>query len=71
MQFLGLLVPLLALLATVAFIWLLVLAFQRSLWWGVAVLFLSPFSLVIYAIKYWNESKRPFMIYAGSVASLI
>ncbi len=54
---------LLVLVALVAFIWLVVLAFQKRIWWGVGVLFLSPMTATMYAIKYWKEVKRPFLVY--------
>jgi 4-amino-4-deoxy-L-arabinose transferase-like glycosyltransferase len=68
MKLLGLLMPILTLVALVAFIWLTVVAFKRSMLWGFLVLLLSPITAVIFAVKYWQESKKPFLIYAGSVA---
>lgn len=56
---------LLGLVAFGTYIWLLVLAFKRSAGWGLAVLFLSPIAAIIFAIQYWEESKKPFLITTG------
>jgi hypothetical protein len=57
---------LLFLISLVAFIWLLVVAFKRSVLWGLAVLLLSPITAIIYALKFWDESKKPFGVYAST-----
>ncbi len=49
------------LVSLVAFIWLVVLAFKRRLWWGVGVLLLSPITATIFALKYWDTAKKPFV----------
>ena len=71
MKLLGLLFPLLVLVTLVGFIWLVVVAFKRSVGWGILVLLLSPFSAIFFAVKYWQESKKPFLIYIGSVSASI
>jgi len=71
MKLLGLLFPLLVLVTLVGFIWLVVVAFKRSVGWGIGVLLLSPFSAIVFAVKYWQESKKPFLIYIGSVSASI
>ena len=72
MQLLGLLTPLLGFIAFAAFVWLVVVAFKNSAMWGVLVLLLSPITAIVFAIKYWEESKKPFLIYMGStVASVV
>jgi len=50
------------------FIWLLKVAFSRSTLWGVLVLLFSPIAAAIFAVKFWNESKKPFLVYSGSIA---
>jgi len=50
----------------VGFVWLCVLAFKEHIGWGLAVFFLSPVAAIVFAIKHWQESKKPFLIYAGS-----
>lgn len=56
----------LGLISFVIFIWLVVLAFKKRLWWGLGVLLLSPISATIFALKYWDEVKRPFLGYAAT-----
>ncbi|MFQ5961894.1 MAG: hypothetical protein ACE5MG_10905, partial [Candidatus Methylomirabilales bacterium] len=61
----------LGLVSFVIFIWLVVLAFKRSVWWGLGVLFLSPIAAAFFARKYWDEVKLPFVVYASTfLASL-
>lgn len=66
MTLVSLLSPLLSLVAVAAFIWLVVVAFKRSVLWGLLVLFLSPITAIVFAIKFWQESKKPFLAYIGS-----
>ncbi len=47
-------------IVVVTSIWTLVLAFQRHIGWGLAVLFV-PFAQLIFVIKAWEEAKRPFL----------
>lgn len=54
------------LIAVVALIWLTVRAFRRSALWGLGVLFLSPIVSTFYGIKYWDEDKKPFLIYTAA-----
>ncbi len=42
-------------------VWIMVLAFQESVAWGLGCLFV-PFVSLIFVIQYWQESKRPFLI---------
>lgn len=69
MQVLGILFPLIGLVSLVAWVWLVVVAFKRSVGWGIAVLLLSPIAPVVFAVKYWQESKKPFLICVGSVTA--
>ena len=71
MRLLGILFPLLTLVSLVGYIWLVAVAFKRSVGWGIGVLLLSPISAIIFAVKYWQESKKPFLIYIGSVSASI
>lgn len=61
----------LGLIALAAFVWLVVLAFKRHLGWGLAVLFLSPVSATIYAIKYWDRAKKPFLLYVTTMVASV
>jgi hypothetical protein len=51
--------------ALICHIWILVLEFRRSVWWGLGGIFLSFPVNLIFVIKYWSESKRPFLIGVG------
>jgi hypothetical protein len=53
----------------VGFVWLCVLAFKEHIGWGLAVFFLSPVAAVIFGIKFWQDSKKPFLICAGSTVA--
>jgi len=56
---------LISIVSLVAFGFLLVSGFKRSVLWGLAIL-LIPFSTLVYAYKYWAEVKKPFLVYAGT-----
>lgn len=53
--------------AAVAGIWLLVVAFHESTMWGLGCLFCNAVAL-IFVIIHWAEAKRPFLIQLGGVA---
>jgi len=62
-----------ALVALVTLSWLTLHAFKKHSLWGIAVLLLSPFSALCFAIKYWKDEKKPFLTYVasfGTAASL-
>ncbi len=71
MKLLGMLFPLLGLVTLVGYIWLVVVAFKRSVGWGIGVLLLSPISAIVFAVKYWQESKKPFLVFIGSMSASI
>jgi hypothetical protein len=48
-------------LSFVGGIWLLVAAFQTSVWWGLGSL-LVPFVSLIFVIMNWQVAKKPFLI---------
>jgi hypothetical protein len=48
-------------IAFAANIWLVIVAFQRSVLWGIAALFV-PFAALVFAIMYWQDAKKPFLI---------
>jgi hypothetical protein len=57
--------------ALVGGIWLLVVAFKESVWWGLGSLLL-PFVSLIFVIMHWQVSKKPFLIsLAGTVLLLV
>ena len=49
-------------------IWLLITAFQESVGWGLACMFLPVVSL-IFVFVHWQEAKRPFLV--GLAGNLI
>ena len=51
-------------------IWLVVIGFQRSILWGLAVLFI-PFAGLIFVIMYWQDAKKPFLISLGAFAVFV
>jgi hypothetical protein len=50
-----------AVLALVGGLGVLLAAFRTGMLWGLAILLLSPLSL-IYLVLYWQEAKRPFFL---------
>ena len=55
------------LIALVAGIWLLVVAFKTSVWWGLGSLLIGPVALV-FVIMHWQVAKKPFLIQLVGVA---
>ncbi|MEO6171605.1 MAG: hypothetical protein ABIP02_00660 [Arenimonas sp.] len=54
-------------LAVVGGIWLLVVAFQTSILWGICTL-LIPFVSLVFVVMHWQASKNPFLLQiAGGV----
>jgi hypothetical protein len=66
MGLIGFLWFLVSIVSLVGFVWLCVKAFREHIGWGLAVFFLSPVGAIVFAIKHWEDSKKPFLIYAGS-----
>jgi len=69
MGLIGFLWFLASIVSLVAFVWLCVLAFREHIGWGLSVFFFSPIAAIVFAIKHWQQSKKPFLIYAGSTAA--
>jgi hypothetical protein len=53
-------------IALVGGIWLLVVAFKQSVWWGLGSL-IVPFVGLIFAIMNWQIAKTPFLVYVGGI----
>ncbi len=68
---LGILIILLWLVSVAGHFWLLFFAYKQSRMWALAVFFLSPIAAILFARKYWEVSKRPFLVYATSFCSAI
>lgn len=56
-----------SILLIVGGIWLLVMAFQTSIGWGLASLFI-PFVILFFAAKFWPATSRPTYIWLGGFA---
>ncbi len=48
--------------AIIAQAWILVIAFRKSIVWGVIILVLPPAAL-LFVLMHWSECKGPFVIY--------
>ncbi len=72
MQVLGTILLVIGFIAsTVGGIWFLVVAFRKSILWGLGCL-LVPFVALVFLIKYWNESAKPFLVsLAGTGLTII
>lgn len=56
-----------AIVAIVGGIWVLVVAFQESIVWGLLSLFI-PFAVLVFVIMHWNKAAKPLLInVAGAV----
>ena len=67
MAILGLLLMLAGLIVGLIYgIQILVLAFKKHILWGLGSLFV-PFVGLVFVIKYWEETKAPFLRYLISV----
>ncbi len=49
---------------------MLVLAFQTSILWGLAYLFI-PFAALIFIVSYWDKAREPFIGMLVSVPFLV
>ena len=57
-----------AIIALVGFAWIVVMAFQESLLWGLACFFCKPIGTLIFVVLFWQEAKKPFFVYlAGAL----
>ena len=65
-------VLILAFLATAAAgIWLMIMEFQKSIWWGLGGIFLHGPVTIIFGIMYWSEAKKPFVLWLAAIAVMI
>jgi len=55
------------LLNLIGFFWLVVNGFKRSVVWGLLVFLFSPLSAVIFAATNWFDTRKPFLVYLGSL----
>lgn len=54
------------LLSLVGYLWLAIVAFKRSVVWGVLVLLLSPITAIIYSLMNWFDARKAFLVYIVS-----
>jgi hypothetical protein len=59
------------LIAGISLIWLVGRAFSKHAAWGLAVLFLSPVTAVIFGIRYWRDEKGPFLVYVATFTTAV
>ncbi len=46
----------------ISFILIIVEGFEVSVPWGLANLFLSPFSTIVFIFMYWKKAKAPLLL---------
>ncbi|BAV99285.1 hypothetical protein [Lysobacter enzymogenes] len=51
----------------IAVVWLLWLAFQESLWWGLGSLLFAPV-LLLFALLHWDRAQTPFLLNLAGLA---
>jgi hypothetical protein len=56
--------------AAVGGIWLIVVAFQESVLWGLGSLFI-PLVGLAFVISHWDAAKRPFLINLGGALLIV
>ena len=59
-----------ALVATGAWIWLLVRGFKTSALWGFGILLLSPISAIFFGVYYWEKQREPFLLYTTTITAM-
>jgi hypothetical protein len=59
------------LIAAFSLIWLVGRAFGKHAAWGLAVLFLSPVTAVIFGIRYWRDEKGAFLVYIATFTTAV
>ncbi len=57
-------------LVLVGWIWLLVMAFQEGILWGLGMLCLGPIVGLIYSILHWQQARSPFLTYVAGLGAL-
>lgn len=63
----GLLMLAAVVLSIVGAIWIIVLAFQKSIIWGLLVLVFAPAGFVFVGM-HWEDAQKPFFIQIGGMA---
>ncbi len=64
-------IPVLSIVMFVTWIWLTSIAFKKSPLWGALLVLFTPFSTIFFAIRYWEETKKPFLIHMSTYAGFV
>ena len=51
-------------------IWVLVIAFQESVLWGVCAL-LIPFAILVFVVMNWEKAGKPFLISLAGIVPMV
>jgi hypothetical protein len=71
MQTVGIIFSVIGLIIALVFgIKLLILAFKESALWGLGSMFI-PFVGLIFVIKFWDKTKKPFLYYLACIPFFI
>jgi hypothetical protein len=65
------LVFLFSLVTVVSYFWFVVLGFKRSVLWGLGLVFLQPITTIVYAVKHWDEARRPTFVWLTGVTGWV
>jgi hypothetical protein len=71
MNLLTIITKILAAISILALLWLTVRAFSKHFGWGLGVLLLSPLRATAFGLKYWNDEKKPFLVYITTTIGFI
>lgn len=58
------------LLFAIGYLWLLVVMFQKSIWWGISQIVLGGLPGVVFLFKEWRLARVPFMIWFFGLLSM-
>jgi len=52
----------------IGFVWILILAFQKHVGWGIACLLVAPIATLLFSINNWKKAYIPFLLaLAGNI----
>lgn len=52
-----------AIVSLLGYLWLSMVAFKRSVPWGLLVLLLSPITAIVFAVMHWYDARKAFVVY--------
>lgn len=55
----------------IAFIWILVVGFQRSIVWGILIFLFWPLTPILFGIVHWYHAKKPFLLYVVTLVAML